>query len=150
MIEGRKISISFGLISFYFGLLIFIHQYEPANIIIGMIYRLLNTIFIISLIEFFLYILFSGAFYKVTQKGFLDKWKMNINKKDVLFDDALSWSFIGIFTTSILFVFNSIYSIFLELDFTSVATSFHKIILITIGIIASFIYVVYIFSKITD
>ena len=75
---------------------------------------------------------------------------MNINKKDVLFDDALSWSFIGIFTTSILFVFNSIYSIFLELDFTSVATSFHKIILITIGIIASFIYVVYIFSKITD
>jgi len=95
--DQLKITISFGLMSFYFGLLVFLNQVgEIKGVFLITLSIITEGIFVIALIEFFIFIVLTASFYKNQQKGILDIYKINPRKKEIFFDEAVEWSFVGI------------------------------------------------------
>ncbi|MFH1670213.1 MAG: hypothetical protein ABIA92_01360 [Patescibacteria group bacterium] len=95
-LDRTRITISFGLISFFIVVLFYAPNELRTWTIFGVLDVGAKIVFGYALLQFFMFIVCTAAQYKSAGQGNIDGIRISPKSADYHFDSAVDWSFIGI------------------------------------------------------
>lgn len=93
--DRTRISISFGILSFQLALLLYLFGKDQTSEISVIFNGFFRFVVAFSIFNLFLFILCTASFYRTDKVGILDFLRVNPKTKDVLFGEAIEWSFVA-------------------------------------------------------
>lgn len=139
-----RITIAFGILSFQLALMIFLFTHSEATGITVIFSGFFRFIVSYSIFILFLFILCTAAFYKHDRKGILDFLKVSEERKDILFSEAIEWSFVAATSVGIGYMLDTIGKL---INIRKCGEEFWSLSICYAGLIASLIFVFLICRK---